>query len=384
MRIALLVTDLQLGGAPLRLASTARLLRARGVDVHVGCLADPGPVSRLLLEAGIPTFACGATGPTDFFALFRLYKHLRTIRPALLHTTLVHANLAGRLVGRILGLPVITSTATIERRQAWHVSAERFTQRLSNAHLVNSASLADEVQRRFGVPKRRVHVVPPFLDRVELPDRNKSRLRHGIAEHEFVVAWLGRLDAVKRVDLVIRCAEILSDPPCRFLIAGDGPQRDVVERAIRTSSAARRVNLLGWVAKPYDVLCAADAFLFPSQTEGQPNALMQAMRAGLPIVASDIPAHRELAGLPPAPTGPPKHRSIAANTAPAAVRMILVSGDEPFEYARILSQLIEDARLRASLGRQAMEYALRAFDPDAAIDALLAVYREYALLRRAN
>lgn len=383
MRIALLVTDLQRGGAPLRLAATARLLYARGVDVRVGCLAPPGPVSLMLQQSGIPTFSCDAAGPRDLSAIRRLHRHLRLIRPTILHATLVHANLAARLAGCWQGVPVITSTATIERQQAWHVLAERLTHHFSSAHLVNSAVLAEEVRRRFGAPMNKIRIVPPFLDRVELPDRTQLRAQYELAEHEFVVAWLGRLDAVKRVDLVIRCAEILSDRPCRFLIAGDGPQREAVERTIRTSSAARRVRLLGWVDRPYDVLCAADAFLFPSLTEGQPNALMQAMRAGLPIVASDIPAHRELAGLRPAAPAEMPHRPIVGDPAEQAARMILIPGDEPAEYAGVLARLIEDASLRTMLGRQAMDYALRAFDPDAAIDALLAVYREFAASRSA-
>lgn len=356
MRVVLLVTDLERGGAPLRLASTARLLTAHGVEVHVGCLAPRGPISAELEAAGIPTFACDARGATDWRALFRLRDQVKAIRPQLIHATLVHANVAARLVGRQLAIPVVTSTATVEVEKHWHRWIERITHRLSAAHIVNSAALADHVRRDLRIPSQRIRVIPAFLDPADIPPRDAARARFGVAEHEFVVAWVGRFDAIKRLDVVIRCAEIMSDRPCRFLLAGDGPDRASVERLIRTGSAGRRVTLLGWVENPYEVLAAADAFVFPSRTEGRPNAVMQAMRAGLPIVASDIAAHRELAGDP--------------------ARLIVISGDAPADYARMLTQLMDDTMARAALASRAREFATRTFDPETAIRELISIYQD--------
>lgn len=354
MRIALLVTDLERGGSPLRLAATARLLAARGTEIHVGCLAPSGPVSADLNRAGIETFACGARSARDFRALIRLRHILRELHPQIIHATLFHANVAARFAGSTLRIPVITSTATIEVERTWHRVVERLTQRLSTAHIVNSVALAEHVHRDLGVARQRIHLVPPFLEAVESPPRESARRKFELAEHEFAVVWLGRFDAVKRLDIVIRAAEIISDPPCRFLLGGDGPARRQAETLIRTSSVARRVSLLGWLEQPNDLLAAADAFIFPSRTEGQPNAVMQAMRAGLPIVASDIPAHRALCGTPP--------------------RLALVSSDDPAAYAHALTELMRDRNAARELGHRAREFALREFDPDRSVTALLDVY----------
>ncbi|MEW6249063.1 MAG: glycosyltransferase, partial [Planctomycetota bacterium] len=336
MRIMLLVTDFERGGTPLRVARLARGLHAAGVEVHAGCLAPPGPVGAELEAAGVTTFACGAEDARDFLALHRLSQHVRRIRPDLIHAHLMHANVSARLVGAIQRVPVIGSTATIEVERPWHRALERATAGIDRAHIVNSQALAEHVHEAFGIARRRIHVVPPSLALLDsgrtLPAtpaeldaaRVAARSALGIPSHEFVVAWVGRFDSVKRLELVVGAAEILAaSVPCRFLLAGDGPHRPVIEQLLRLSSAARVVHLLGWRADVAEILSAADAFVFPSLTEGMPNAVLEAMAAGLPVVGSDIPALRELAG----PDGP------------EGARLILVRNDVPRDYAAELERL---------------------------------------------
>src|SRR5262245_23746419 len=178
LRVVLLVTDLQRGGTPLRLAGLARGLKAAGVDVHVGCLAGRGPVSEELEAAGIPTFACGAKNARSFWALLRLIGHLRRIQPDLIHATLPHANVAARLVGGYLGIPVVTSTATIEVERRWHRWIERRTAGWDRGHIVSSRALAEHVRTAFRVPAKRVHVVPMSLERFpQLVDRATARAK---------------------------------------------------------------------------------------------------------------------------------------------------------------------------------------------------------------
>jgi len=357
MRVMLLVTDLERGGTPLRIARLARRLHAAGVEVHAGCLAPPGPVSEDLEEVGIETFACRADDARDFLALKRLSQTTRRIHPDLIHATLLHANIAARLVGVIQRVPVIGSTATIEVERAWHRALERTTASIDRAHIVNSAAVANHVVQAFGIPQRLVHIVPPSL---ETPprrvDRSAARAELGVSEPEFVVAWVGRFDPVKRLDVIIRCAEIMTDVPSRFLLMGDGPQRPRIEQELRLSSASRTVHLLGWQEDVATVLSAADAFVFPSLTEGMPNAVLEAMAYGLPIVASDIPVLRELSG--------------------NGERCVLVGGSEPRAYADALLRLRAQGEERHALGEQAAAWAARHLDPQATVDAVLRVYEQ--------
>jgi starch synthase (maltosyl-transferring) len=352
----LLVTDLQPGGTPRRIARLARGLRGAGLDVHVGCLAPAGPVSAELQRDGVPAFACDAAGPRDLAALRRLSEHVRCIRPRLIHSTLTHANVAARLVGLLHRVPVIGSTATIEVERRWHLRAERLTARVDRMHIVNSVAVAEHVRRVFGLPASKIAIVPPSVEPIaERPTREAAREALGIPEHEFVVLWVGRIDPVKRLEIVVRCAEIMSAAPSRFLVAGDGPARDELERAVRLSSAARRVHLLGWRDDTPRLMAAADALMFPSLTEGMPNAVLEALAAGLPVVASDIPSLRELAN-----DGAP---------------LVLAKNDEPIAFAGALRSLADDPAGRSERGRLAAEWAEERPGPARTNRAVLSAYR---------
>ena len=357
MRVVLLVTDLERGGTPLRLARLACGLRDAGVEIHVGCLAPPGPVSDKLETAGIPTFACNARHSRDLLTLWRLAKHLRQIKPDLIHATLTHANVAARLVGFCQNVPVITSTATIEIERRWHMFAEWLTGWLDHCHIVNSQAVAEHVARAFGRPRDNIYLVPPSLDMGRSPlDRTQARAALDLAEHEFVILWAGRLDPVKRVDLIIKCAKLMNAVPVRFLISGDGPDRARIERLLQSSSASRLVRCLGWRDDLDQLLAAADVFLFPSRTEGMPNAVLQAMSQGMPIVASDIPSLRELSG--------------------DNQRLLLAAGDDPRAFVNALTQLHEDPQLRKALGERAAAWAEQHLDPHETVAVLLWIYRD--------
>ena len=355
MRVMLLVTDLESGGTPLRIARLACGLRAAGVDTHAGCLGPPGPVSAALDEAGVPTFACDARSARDVFALRRLHAYVRRIQPDLIHSTLTHANVAARLVGLVCGVPVVGATATIEVERRWHRLAELLTARLDRGHIVNSRAVGEHVRRSFRVPHARVSVVPPSIERVAAAgDRAAARAALDISAGEFVVLWAGRLDPVKRVELVVACARLMCDKPARFLIAGDGPDRARLDEALRRGGGA--VHWLGWRDDLDRLMSAADAFLFPSLTEGMPNAVLQAMAVGLPVVGSDVPVMRELSG--------------------DEQRLMLVAGDRPEAYVDALERLRTEPGLGKALGARAAAWAETHLDPRETVAATLRVYRQ--------
>jgi glycosyltransferase involved in cell wall biosynthesis len=355
MRVALLATDLERGGTPLRLARLARGLIQVGADVHVGCLAPLGPVGTELRSEGIPTFACGARHARDVLALLRLALYIRRIQPDLVHATLTHANVAARLVGDWLRIPVVTSTATIEVERRWHLLLERCTAGLDHGHIVNSQALADHVARNLGVPREHLHVVPPSIDDVPRRiERGEARARLGLPADAFVVLWIGRFDPVKRLDIAVHCTELLAEQRCHLLLVGDGPARDRIEALARPSPARERIHLLGWQTDLAPPLSTADVFLFPSLTEGMPNAVLQAMAFGLPVVGSRIPALLELAG--------------------DEGRISLVAGDTPDDFAAALLRLHKNGELRRELGRRAADWARQHCDPHRTARATYAVY----------
>ncbi len=355
MRVVLLVTDLQRGGTPLRIARLARRLRATGVEAHVGCLAARGELHAQLEADGVPTFACDARGAWDLAVLGRLARTLRALRPDLIHATLTHANVVARLIGRRLRIPVLTSTATIEVERRWHRWVESLTAPLDRGHIVNSPALAEHVSRRFGYARQRVFVVPPCLDPApKRIDRAVARRQLGLNEQGFVVAWIGRMDPVKRLPLLLECAARLAAADVEWVLAGDGPERARIEALLAQRKLAGVVHLVGWQSDVAPVLSAADALLLPSRTEGVPNAVLEALACGVPVVASDLPTLRAL----------------RSDGAP----LTLVPGDEPGAYVAALSGLRGDRAAAAAQSAASLAWAARALAPERTVRALLAVY----------
>ncbi len=288
----LLVTDLQPGGAPLRLLRTTIALRELGVDAALGSLAGRGPLHSEAESRGVPTFDCGAHSVRSIAALLRLSAHVRRLEPHLIHSTLTHANLAARLAGRWTGVPVLSSTATLECERRWHLRLERATARWDRGHIVHGEALADWVRVRFGVPADRVYRVPWSADPPALLPRSAALADLGLPPEARVLAWVGRIDPVKRVHLALEALALLPES-VHLLIAGAGPLETPL-RAQAQTIAARRVHFLGWQRDLGRIWSAASALLLPSLTEGMPNAALEALACGVPVIAADLPSLREL------------------------------------------------------------------------------------------
>jgi len=293
----MLSTDLQRGGLPMRLARLAVRLREVGVAAVVGCLAGRGPVSEELAAADVETFACDADGPRDLRCLARLAEHVRRVDPDVIHASLCHANVAARLVGRLdRRRPIITSTVTIEIERYWHRLLECLTGGWSDLHVANSSAVARHLCVDLAFPPERIEIVPnavAFDEIDEAPPIDRSA--QGLAPDVPLVVWAGRMDPVKNLPTFIEVVErIYRRSPVQAVLLGDGPERERVERVIRERRLGSVIMVARWSAQVANWLKAADCLLFPSLTEGSPNVVIEAMAAGCPVVASDIPACREL------------------------------------------------------------------------------------------
>ena len=356
IRILLLATDLNLGGAPLVVKQLACGLDKARFEVHVAGLAGTGPVADDLCDAKIPTTCLGATGPTDLRILGRLARLIYQFRPHILHCFLLHANVIGRIVGRLLNVPFIfASIRTAERHKRWHLTAENLTCRLGDLTLCVSPSVRYHTRRFSHVPAGRVRVIPNGVN-VDLfaAARPADLASVGLERKRNTLIFVGRLDPVKNLDLVIRTLpRLLSQHNLQLLIVGDGPQRVALETLVGQMGLTNRVAFAGFQRHPERFLAAADIFVIASTTEGMSGATLEAMAVGLPVVAAHCPGLTDI--IDDRSTG------------------LLVQRLTTDSFCQAISLLAGDPAYAAQLGRAGQERVSQAF-------TLSAMVREYSLL----
>lgn len=337
-----LVTGLAVGGAEWSLARLVGRLDPARFRAQVACLHHAtGPVFDALREGGIPVTDLRIERRSDPRYLVQLYRFLRRQRPDILHTWMFHANVPGRIAGRLARVPVIVSSErTMGQESMTRYRLNRLTQRLVDRHVCVSQAVAEFVTREVGVLPERVVVIPNGIDperHAALPDRAEARKRLGLPEQRLLVGTVASLRAVKRVDLLLDA--VARVPTAEVCIVGGGRERAALERRAERLGIAHRAHFAGEQRDPRPWLAAFDVFALASDWEGMPNAVLEAMAAGLPVVATRVGGVPEL--VVPGETG------------------LLVDRGDPAALANAIEQLSLDAPLRRRLGAQGRA---RAFD----------------------
>jgi glycosyltransferase involved in cell wall biosynthesis len=206
----------------------------------------------------------------------------------------VSARLAG--VGPLIVSSRTTMTMPTRSRRLLHA----WVFRRASVVVANAESVKEFTSSYYGVPRARVRVVRNGVDlgasMKASADRWAARAEMGIPPGSVLVGTLGRLSREKNLDLFVDMAAGLANefPEARFLIAGEGPCRGAIERAVKGAGIGGRVVVTGARSDVPRVLAAMDLFVMTSDTEGLPNAVMEAMAAALPVVSTRVGGVPEL------------------------------------------------------------------------------------------
>jgi len=359
VRVLHLITRLDLGGAQQNtLACVERhdrerfevaLLAGSGGELDDQALAIPD--ARVDL---VPWLRHPIAPLHDLAAVPRLALTLRRLRVDVVHTHSSKAGILGRVGAWLAGVPCIVHTVhgwsfndeqSLAARSLY-VALERLAARLTDRLLVVSES-----DRRRGTTLRigkpdRYRVVRSGIDAslYRAPSRPRELVRRelGFGPDDVVVGTLACLKPQKAPLDFVEAARLARarDPRLRFFIAGDGPERKAVEARIAAAGLPDHVKLLGWRRDAADLLHAMDLFLLTSRFEGLPRAVLQAMAAGVAVIATEVDGIPEV--VREGETGvlvPPARPEIAA-------RRVVELGADPVLRARLA------ACARARLGAE--------------------------------
>ncbi|AEG15312.1 glycosyl transferase group 1 [Desulfofundulus kuznetsovii DSM 6115] len=302
MKILYLITGLAYGGAETQLVRLATALKARNWRVNVVSMLPPQAFTDELQAAGIPLATLNMRrGVPDPRAIVRLLRLIRQSRPHILTSFMFHANLLGRIVGRLAGVPIIVSSIRNENFGGpCRDNVLRLTDWMGEITTTNSRLAADKLVRRGVVPGDRIRVIPNglVLNEFKVNDSNRAGLRQqlGIAEDEFLWLAVGRLEEQKDYPTLLQAFQILKQGGCKaqLRVAGQGPMLETLQRQIADLGISDRVIFLGLRRDIPLLLDAADGFVLSSAWEGLPNVVMEAMAAAKPVVATNVGGVPEL------------------------------------------------------------------------------------------
>jgi glycosyltransferase involved in cell wall biosynthesis len=273
----------------------------------------------------------------NFRRLAGIRRAIREAQPDVLVAFIDKANILAILASRGLGVPVVISERTDPSRRTlgWLWNALRdLAYPLADTIVFQSRPVLEwfpaRVREKGVVIPNPVLAPPPR----HLPDSGKEGPLHLVA--------MGRLATVKGFDLLLRAFAAASRlaPGWTLDIWGEGPERAALQDQMLSLGLQGRVRFPGLTNRPFEVLRGADLFVLPSRTEGFPNALVEAMACGLPVVSTDFGgAAREIIR--------------------DGIDGRLVPSEDPAALASALADLMLDADARARLAARAGEVVQR-------------------------
>lgn len=300
-KICYVIIALDIGGAELQLYQILRRLNRHRFSPFVICLAESGPVKRKIIEAGIPVYCLNMKRKLPNFlsnqkSVYRLLKIIQREKPDIIVSFLYYAIILGRLIGKLAKIRHIISSFRISPAEGGKGYLQnlilRLTSWMDELTCVNSEKVAQEWLNKGVIDPQKLRVIPNGVDLSKF--RSASHLPRPTDHFKWVA--IGRLVPQKDFLTLVKAFKEVSDvsPQCRLEIAGDGPLRGELENAVREAGLEGRVRILGICESIPDLLAQADALVLSSVWEGMPNVILEAMAAGLPVVATDVGGVGEL------------------------------------------------------------------------------------------
>jgi glycosyltransferase involved in cell wall biosynthesis len=365
VRVVYLTHTLAVGGAEeLILNMVARLPRDR-YEAIVCCFENPpGPIGLEIAAHGIAVVPLGiAPGWRHPLAWWTIVRYLRRARPQIVHTFMLPASLYGRSAAVAASVPVIIGTEVniYERKRRHHILIERLLAGRSACVVASAESVKRAYVQQLGISADAVRVIYNAVnwDRLRATETAHDVRAHlGIPDDSLVVGVVATLQDKKwhRV-LLDAIAGTAGLEHVWLMLVGDGPERGPLEAYATTLGIRERVTFCGTRRDLGNVLPAMDVFALPSLWEGLPLALLLAMGAGRPIVATRI------AGIPEVVTD--------------GETGLLVEPGDAQALGSALARLCNDEQFRTRLGASARAIARERFGADAYNRQITAIYEEF-------
>jgi len=355
LRLLAYTDSTEVGGAELALGY---LLGALSPAIEVAVLATDAKVGAAIAAHRPGTALRAVRAPAGSADLAALREHLGAVRgfaPEVLHANqawpwaCAYGEVAGLFAPgvRVLAVDHLPAAAAMPRVR---LLARRAIASRLDAHVAVGERAAREVEEIAGLRRGSVRAIANGVPSRSAAGPSAPGRGHGPG---LVVGSLGRLTEQKGYDLLV--AALPSLPAARVVLVGDGPERQALERLASELGVAERFRITGWKADARAELPSFDVFALPSRWEGMPLSILEAMHAGLPVLATDV-------------------GSIAEVVADGDTGFVVAPDDLPALRLR-LGDLLADGELRGRMGERAHALAAERYTDAAMAGRYEALYR---------
>lgn len=348
------------GGAESAVLGLTAGLAEAGVGVVLGVLADASStpfIDRARAE-GRQVEVIQAPGRAYWRDWSGLRRLVRDHRIGLVHTHGYRADMMGYLAGRSEGIPVVCTAHGFtdgSAKNRLNQSLANLALRRDSAVIAVSAPLAARLAAA-GVDPARIVTIPNAWRPPSAPPfgRDAARASLGLEGAGPLVGWVGRLSHVKGADIALEAMALVRDTGATLVFVGDGPDRAALEAQASALGLGTRARFVGSVPVASAILPAFDALVLSSRSEGTPMILLEAIHAGVPIVASAV------GGVP--------------DLVPDGTGLLVPSGD-PAALASAVDEVLAHADPARARARAARAHVAERFSPAEWVSRHLSVYQ---------
>lgn len=368
-RIVLVIGQLGLGGAEKQLCLLAAGLSRWNYKPLVIALNTGGQREGYLRTRGIETVVLSRNGSFDVKRLLQIVKILRHFKPDVVYGFDSTGSIYGRLAGVIAGVPILIAGmrfAEMFPKKLFY--AEQLLRYKTDIVVSNSFAGKQIWTKLVGYPEEKVVVVPNGFDFEEMESlpRGFRPLREllGLPSGTTIVGCIGSVYDLKNPLMFVDVAAsvISNETEVHFVWIGDGPMRKKVEHIIGERGLAEKVHMLGsrrdaaWLAQDFHV------GIMTSVVEGMPNAIMEYMFWGVPVVTTDAGGCSELV----------EHERTG----------FVVGKNDAVAMTACIQKLLQDQSSASKMGRQGRERLKKEFSTELMLQRAIAIYESVKMRKR--
>jgi glycosyltransferase involved in cell wall biosynthesis len=363
IKILYVTSNLGIGGLEKVVVQLCKNLNRDVFSTAVCCLHFKGELAAELEKDNIPVFLLDSKKRPDYFAFLKLVKVIDEFKPQVVHTHNINASIDGVIASILKSIPVIIHTDHARRfpDKIRYMVAEWAVSHFMKRIIAVSEETKKSLIKYEKISGKKIDVINNGVNSVVLCKNTAKTINIKTAlnleSFQFLIGCIGRLEPEKGLIYLIRAMpEILRRFPNVALVAvGQGNQKNLLLMEAKKNGVEKNVFLIGPRLDVSDVLQIFDVYVLPSEREGLPLSLLEAMATERPIVATTV------GGIPNAITN--------------EIDGLLVSPKSPEQLAEKICFLLSDEKLRGNLGVNAR---IR-FENNYTIDKMVGEYQEIYL-----